>query len=304
VASAHVSVIGVPVIALLASLVIAAWARPVPVALPTALMSDIVVRPPASANDVAQLMERIGFAYDSAELTPASSPQLDAIAGVLKVQTQQFPLVALEGHAADNEHAAMRLSLARASAVRLALLARGVGSERLLARASGATAPSCREHNENCWARERTVEFLTLTVPKTPSAEAERGDSNETQPSPAKPAPAEAAAPLARIEFQRSSAVMAPAVLGELDLVAGFMKANPVSVEIVGYADSAERRTAALAQARADAVRAYMIACGVSGEHIATRTELTARAACPSRSATCPARKGRAELRFVEASER
>jgi outer membrane protein OmpA-like peptidoglycan-associated protein len=296
----------VPVIALLASFVIAAWARPVPVALPTALTSDIVVRQPTSANDVAQIMERISFAYDSAELTPASAPQLDAIAGALKVEAQHFPLVALEGHAADNEHAAMRLSLARASVVRVALLARGVGSERLLARASGATAPSCREHNETCWARERTVEFLTLTVPKTPSADgdAARGDADEAQPPPAKPAPAEAAAPLARIEFQRSSAVMAPAVLGELDLVAGFMKANPVSVEIVGYADSAERRAAALAQARADAVRAYMMACGVSREHIATRTELTARAACPSRSATCPARKGRAELRFVDSSGR
>jgi outer membrane protein OmpA-like peptidoglycan-associated protein len=291
----------VPVIALLA-LALSVWVRPAALVPAAALKADVAVRQPASANDVPQIMERIGFAYDSAELKPASSPALDAIAGILKTQPQQFPLVALEGLAADNEHTAMRLSLARASAVRLALLARGVDADRLLARASGSTAPSCKEHNETCWARERTVEFLTLPVPKTASANAETegADTNGAQPPAAKPAPAAPPAALARIEFQRGSAVMAPAVLGDLDLLAGFMKSNPVSLEVVGYADNAERRAGALAQSRADAVRAYMMACGVSGEHIATRTELTARATCRTHSANCPARKGRAELRFVE----
>jgi len=230
---------------------------------------------------------------------------LDAIAVVLKTQTQQFPLVALEGHAADNEHAPMRLSLARASAVRVGLIGRGVDAGRLLARASGATAPVCTERNEICRVRERSVEFVTLAVPKpAPPPEVTQGESAEPAESPPAPKKAEHAeppVPLARIEFRKGSAVMAPAALADLDLLAGFMKSNPVSLEIVGYADEAERKATALAQARADAVRGYMMAFGVSGTHVTTRAERTGRAACRSHSANCPARNGRAELRFVEA---
>ena len=106
--------------------------------------------------------------------------------------------------------------------------------------------------------------------------------------------------PLERVEFNRGSAVLAPSALANLDLLAGFMKANAVSLEIVGYADERERGVATLGQARADAVRGYMMACGVSGAHLVTRAERTGRAACRSHSAKCPARDSRAELRFVE----
>src|SRR5215510_3205509 len=102
---------------------------------------DLSPRPAASAGDVGKIVERIAFPHDSAEVKPATFPMLDAIAIVLKMQPQQFPVIALEGHAADNERAPMKLSLARASAVRVALLARGVDGGRLLARASGTTAP-------------------------------------------------------------------------------------------------------------------------------------------------------------------
>jgi outer membrane protein OmpA-like peptidoglycan-associated protein len=260
------------------------------------------VPPPASPNDVGRIVERIAFPHDSAELKPALHPMLDAIAVVLKTQPQQFPLVALEGHAADNEHTPMRLSLARASAVRVALLGRGVDVSRLLARASGAMAPGCLQQNETCRARERTVEFVTLPAAKP--AAPPPPENAEAAPAPNdKPPGAERAAapiPLERVEFSRGSAVLAPSSLANLDLLAGFMKANVVSVEIVGYADERERGAATLAQARADAVRGYMMACGVSGGHLVTRAEHTGRATCRSHSAKCPARDSRAELRFVE----
>ena len=240
-----------------------------------------------------RIVNRIAFPYDSADLKPASYPMLDGIAVVLKLQPQQFPLVALEGHAADNEHKPMGLSLARASAVRIALLARGVDAGRLLARASGATAPVCTQRNEGCWMRERTVEFVTLAIPKPAVAEPEPEELQDNPPPARGPAAARApAAPLARVDFQRGSAVMPPAVLADLNLIAGFTIANPVSLEVVGYAESGERRAAALAQARADAVRAYLKACGVLDGHIVTRAELTAPATCRPRSASCahPAR--------------
>jgi outer membrane protein OmpA-like peptidoglycan-associated protein len=265
---------------------------------------DLAPLPPASPSDVGRIAERIGFPHDSAELKPATSPMLDAIAVVLKTQPQQFPLVALEGHAADNEHTPMRLSLARASAVRVALLGRGVDPARLLARASGAMAPACVQQNETCRASERSVELITLPGAKPAAAPPPPETADAAAPTPNdKPAgagDAPAPAPLERIEFSKGSAVLAPSALANLDLLAGFMKANAASMEIVGYADERERGAATLAQARADAVRGYMMACGVSGAHLVTRAERTGRADCRSHSAKCPARSSRAELRFVE----
>ena len=266
-------------------------------------LASVAALPSAAADDVGRIAERIAFPHDSADLKQSAGPMLDAVAAMLKEQPQQFPLVALEGHAADNEHTPMRLSLARASAVRVALLARGIDAGRLLARASGALAPRCVQPTEDCRATERAVEFITLPVPKPalPSPPLESAAPDEAPPPAKKPAAEKAApVPLDRIEFSKGSAVIAPSALGNLDLLAGFMKANDVSVEIVGYADERERRAAALSAARADAVRKYMMACGVSGGHLTTRAEQTTRATCRSHSANCPARGGRAELRFVE----
>jgi outer membrane protein OmpA-like peptidoglycan-associated protein len=264
---------------------------------------DLAPRPPASPGDLGRIVERIGFQHDNPELKPASFPMLDAIAIIIKMQPQQFPLVALEGHAADNERSPMRLSLARASAVRVGLIARGVDAGRLLARASGATAPACTERNEVCWARERTVEFMTLPAPKSESAaEAEAAEGEAARAPEKKPERehVDPQIPLQRVDFKKGSAVLAPSSLADLDVLSGFMKSNPVSLEIVGYADDSERRAAELAQARADSVRGYMMACGVSGTHLTTRAQRTGRAACRSHSANCPARNGRAELRFVD----
>ena len=103
------------------------------------------VSQPRPGGQVPQLLERVAFAHDSAELKPASFALLDAIAIVVRNQPEAFPTVALEGHAADNERITMKLSLARASTVRLALIARGVDPNRLQARAYGTTAPVCTE---------------------------------------------------------------------------------------------------------------------------------------------------------------
>ena len=267
---------------------------------------DLSLRAAASADDPTRIVERVEFEHDSAQIRPTSFALLDAIAVVIKMQTQQFPIVALEGHAADNERSPMKLSLARASAVRVALLARGVDEDRLLARASGTSAPECTAQTESCRSHERTVEFVRLGAGKTAVAgEADVGSpprSEAERPSDAKP-PAEktaAAIPLESVEFKKGSAVLGPASLSNLDVVAGFMKGTPAAIEIVGYADDDERKPDALAQARADAVRRYMLACGVSGQYLTTRAERTGRAACRSHSANCPARNGRAELRFVE----
>jgi outer membrane protein OmpA-like peptidoglycan-associated protein len=166
-------------------------------------------------------------------------------------------------------------------------------------------APGCVQQTAACRASERSVEFITLPGPKPPPPP-ETAEPSTLTPDDKSPAAGNGSspAPLERIEFSKGSAVLAPSSLASLDLLAGFMKANAASMEIVGYADERERGAATLAQARADAVRGYMMACGVSGAHLVTRAERTGRADCRSHSAKCPARSGRAELRFVESDAR
>ena len=91
----------------------------------------------------------------------------------------------------------------------LALQARGVDAGRLLARASGTTAPVCGQQSESCRARERTVEFATLAPAKTAAAAESDKPAAEVEAGAGKAAPAETAPapiPLERVEFKKGSA--------------------------------------------------------------------------------------------------
>jgi outer membrane protein OmpA-like peptidoglycan-associated protein len=268
---------------------------------------DLASAPVTRGGGPPEIVEKIAFADGRSDIRPGSFPVLDAIALVLKMQPELFPVVALEGHAATNETGPMKLSLARASAVRMALIARGVPQDRLLAQVSGSTDPVCVDDNERCWARQRRVEFLTLSSSKRPDVAAGReeveSDADPDRDKAAeKPAASARPAPVAldSVTFASGSVALAPASLPTLDLLAGFLKANPVSLEIEGHADDNERKAAELARARANAVRAYMIACGVSAESLIVRVQGTARPACTGRGSACRARNRRVELRFPE----
>jgi len=261
----------------------------------------------ASTTGTPEIVEKIIFTDGRSDIRPGAYPVLDAIALVLKMQPELFPVLALEGYAATNEASPMKLSLARASAVRMALIARGVAEDRLVARASGSTSPVCHENNERCWARARRVEFATLNPSRQPEAAAGGGDEAPADEDKAfdKPAPAARTAPpvaLESVPFSNGSAVLAPSALPTLDLLAGFLKANPVSIEIEGHAGENEPKAAELARARANAVRAYMIACGVSSDSLIVRVQGSAQPACKGHGSACRARNRRVELRFPETS--
>jgi outer membrane protein OmpA-like peptidoglycan-associated protein len=219
---------------------------------------DLAGAPVTATPGRSEIAEKIAFSEGKAEIRPVAFPVLDAIALVLKMQPELFPVVALEGHAAVNEPSPMKLSLARASAVRMALIARGVPEDRLMARASGSTAPVCGESSESCWARDRRVEFVTLSQSKQQEARASAGPGDEAEAeqdhAPEKPAPPPRAEPpvaLENVPFATGSAALGPSALPTLDLLAGFLKANPVSLEIEGHAADNERKGAELARARA-----------------------------------------------------
>ena len=260
--------------------------------------------PPASPNDIGRIVERIGFPYDSAELKPALVSDARRDRG--RAQDAAAAVSARRARGTrGRQRARADAAVARARVRRARRPARARRRRRPPARArvrarwrppacsrtrraGRANAPS---NSSRCPARSRPPRRRRRRHPE-PRAEPGRQAARAERAAPA--------IPLERVEFNRGSAVLAPSALANLDLLAGFMKANAASLEIVGYADERERGVATLAQARADAVRGYMMACGVSGAHLVTRAERTGRAACRSHSAKCPARDGRAELRFVE----
>lgn len=104
------------------------------------------------------------------------------------------------------------------------------------------------------------------------------------------------------VNFQTASATLTAASLARLDQIAMSLRAHPdVRVEIAGYTDDqgVQATNIRLSQARADAVRAYLIRQGVPG------TQLTARgfgSANPLDSNATPT--GRARNRRVELHRR
>ena len=257
----------------------------------------------APATDISG---RIYFDVGRPDIRSPAFLLLDVIAGAIKTDPDRYPTVALEGHAASNERGAMKLSLARASAVRLALIDRGVDPARLIARASGATVPRCRAAHEGCWERARRVEFAILPAGDHPhastpapatEASASAGEPERPEASAAAKPPT-ATAPLDQVVFAKGSAVLTPANLPTLDLLAGFLKANEVSMEIDGHAADNEKDAAKLAEARAAAVRAYLLACGVNAQVLVVRSHGATAPACKQKTHGCREQNRRVELRM------
>jgi len=104
---------------------------------------------------------------------------------------------------------------------------------------------------------------------------------------------------LAGVTFQTGSATLTAASLETLDQVAASLRAYPdVRVEIAGYTDdqgalAANRR---LSQARADAVRAYLIRRGVPGTQLVARGFGSANPLDSNSTPTGRARNRRVEL--------
>jgi len=86
---------------------------------------------------------------------------LDAVAATLK-GNPEILLIEVQGHADErgDDDYNMKLTEARSQAVRTYLVEKGVEAGRLNAHGYGETRPVCNEHNEDCWSRNRRVEFV------------------------------------------------------------------------------------------------------------------------------------------------
>ena len=110
-----------------------------------------------------EILDKIYFETDKDVIKEQSFPLLDAIAGTIKGHPE-IALIEIQGHAderGDDEHN-LDLTDRRAHSVMRALEDRGVELGRLKARGYGETKPICTQHNEECWSKNRRVEFIIL----------------------------------------------------------------------------------------------------------------------------------------------
>ena len=110
-----------------------------------------------------EILDKIYFETDKAAILPVSFPLLDAIAATLK-GNPQILLIEVQGHADERGDDAHNLKLTedRTQSVRAYLIEKGLDAGRLQAKGYGETKPVCKERNENCWSKNRRVEFVII----------------------------------------------------------------------------------------------------------------------------------------------
>lgn len=108
--------------------------------------------------------ERIEFEAGSARLTAGSARVLDAVA---QAHAGCSGIVRIEGHTDDrgNPDGNRRLSLARAQAVRDALVRRGIAADRLLAEGLGDSRPVADNSTPEGRRHNRRIEFKVVVSP-------------------------------------------------------------------------------------------------------------------------------------------
>jgi len=110
-----------------------------------------------------EILDKIYFETDKDEIKSVSFPLLDAIAATIN-GNPQIELIEIQGHADERGDDAHNLDLTerRAHSVRVALEQRNVLPSRLKSHGYGETKPICNQHNEDCWSKNRRVEFIIL----------------------------------------------------------------------------------------------------------------------------------------------
>jgi len=107
-----------------------------------------------------KVVEQIHFDFDSANVAPGSSGTLDEVAAFLKAQ-KGIEFVEITGHSdrRGDESYNIKLSEARAAAVRTALISRGVPAAMLRTKGYGGYCPLDDGDDETAFAKNRRVQF-------------------------------------------------------------------------------------------------------------------------------------------------
>ena len=105
------------------------------------------------------------FDYDKSVVKADSKANIQAVATYLKAHSDNK--VAIEGHCDERGTEEYNRSLGekRALSARDALIALGIGADRVVTRSFGEDKPAELGHDESAWGKNRRGEFILLTPP-------------------------------------------------------------------------------------------------------------------------------------------
>jgi len=105
-------------------------------------------------------LKTVYFDFDKYDIRPNDAKTLDANAAWLKTNANN--LVLIEGHCDERGTNEYNLALGekRAKAAMNYLVAQGVQASRITIISYGKERPTCTEHSEGCWAKNRRAHFL------------------------------------------------------------------------------------------------------------------------------------------------
>ena len=117
-------------------------------------------RPSLDGVRAAADLTDIHFEFDKADIRESVAPLLDANAGWLKEHANQ--LLVIEGHTDERGTSDYNTALGdrRARATKNYLVSRGVPATRITVISYGEERPTCAQHADECWAKNRRAHFL------------------------------------------------------------------------------------------------------------------------------------------------
>jgi outer membrane protein OmpA-like peptidoglycan-associated protein len=127
------------------------------------------------------ILEKIQFAYNSAEILPESDKILDAVETTLE-HHPEFTLLEVAGHADERgpDQYNLKLTQDRVNSVVRALVDRGLDKSRLRSKGYGEYCPIDEGHNDAAWEKNRRVEFKIVKTADGPTG-VDLGCANATQ---------------------------------------------------------------------------------------------------------------------------
>lgn len=106
------------------------------------------------------MFSTVYFGYDSAQVDPAESSKIEAVAEHLKANPSAG--ITVEGHCDERGSNDYNLALGerRALAVRAYLIGLGVDAGRVQTKSLGEESPAAPGHDESAWSQNRRAEFV------------------------------------------------------------------------------------------------------------------------------------------------
>jgi outer membrane protein OmpA-like peptidoglycan-associated protein len=230
--------------------------------------------------------------FSQATLSTVSTPLIEAIAKTLSANPKMRLQIEAHTDNVDPSDQNLRLSQARADAVRMALARAGIPAGRVTARGHGDGLPIAS--NASAWSRAQNRRIELQLVAPDPKAKPDKdqdgiADADDICPDDVENlngiedtdgCPDKIKVTSTRIEildrvmFKSASTVIDAAHQTKLDTLARVLKGNPdLRVRVVGHTDDLEPDPVKLGAARARAVRDYLIKGGADAQRLEVFTE-------------------------------